>query len=560
MLPRVGGENLLENALPVGHRKRPRGIPCKGRNAKPDIIYPVMQRKEESIVRASFVILLTTFLSRILGFLREMLIAHFFGASAVTDSFLVASVLPTTIAGLIGGALTTVFIPVFVEEREKGGEESAWKGAKAVCGVSLLYLIVMLFVGYLIAPFFMKAIAPGFEGERLRLALSMNRIMLPSLVFLGLLGLSTGVFHSYRLFTLPALTGLLYNICLIAFLVGAKKSPIISLALGSLFGAILQVVLLGFVARKRWPKWGLSFSFSHPMLRKIWTLMLPVFIGTGVGYLNLIVDRVFASLLPEGTIAALNFAVRVKEIPIGLFAIALSQAVYPVTSLQAAQGKIAELRSLFSQSLGTLWLFIVPSAAGLVVLSQETIAFLFERGTFTPQATLITAQALSFYSLGLFPTASLDIVRRVFYSLQDTKTPVKVSILGLLLNILFNALFVHRMAHRGLALATSLSATFIFLTLLVILRQRMQGVGGRMLLKDLGKILCATLIMVAVIFPLRSHIQDFWEYLGVVALGALVYGVCVFILRPRGSIKVFETIQKGWQRVVKGWACNPWKR
>lgn len=515
-----------------------------------------MQRKEESIVRASFVILLATFLSRILGFLREMLIAQFFGASAVTDSFLVASVLPTTIAGLIGGALTTVFIPVFVEEREKGGEESAWEGAKAVYGVSLLYLMVMLFLGYFIAPFFIKAIAPGFEGERLRLALSMNRIMLPSLVFLGLLGLLTGIFHSYRLFTLPALAGLLYNICLIAFLTGAKRSPIVSLAFGSLFGVILQVVLLGFVARKRWPGWGLSFSFLHPMLRKIWMLMLPIFIGTGVEYINLIVDRIFASLLPEGTIAALNFAVRVKEIPIGLFALALSQAVYPVTSLQAAQGKIAELRNLFSQSLGTLWLFIIPSTAGLMVLSQETIAFLFERGAFVSQATLITAQALSFYSLGLIPTASLDIIRRVFYSLQDTKTPVKVSIFGLLLNIFLNALLVYRMAHRGLALATSLSATFMFLTLLAILRKRMQGIEGKTLVEDLEKILCATLVMVAVILPFRPHIQNFWEYLEVVALGVLVYGICVFFLRPRGGVKVFEAMQRGWQRMTKRWTCS----
>lgn len=513
----------------------------------------MMRVAEESIVRASFTILLANFLSRLLGFLREVLIAHFFGARAVTDSFLVASVLPTTVAGLIGGALTTVFIPVFVEEREKHGEKRAWEGARAVYGVSLLYLLVMLFVSYLIAPFFIRAIAPGFTGERLRLALSMNRLMLPSLVFLGLLGLSTGIFQSYRLFTLPAVAGLLYNICLITFLVGARQYPVLALALGSLLGVAFQVAFLTLFARRRWPDWGLCFSLSHPMLRRIWTLMLPIFIGTGVGYLNLIVDRIFASLLPEGTIAALNFAVRVKEIPIGLFAVALSQAIYPVTSRQAVQGKVAELRDLFSRSLATLWLGIVPSVAGLMVLSRETITFLFERGAFTPQATAVTAQALFFYSLGLFATASLDVTGRVFYSFQDTRTPVQVGVLGLLLNILLNALLVRPMAHRGLALATSLSATFMFLVLLEILRRRMHGIGGRKLVEDLGKILCATFVMVLVIVPLRPLIQNLWEYLGVVALGASVYGMCVLIFRPRGSEKILEVIRRIVRKSLRPW-------
>nr|MDW8082024.1 murein biosynthesis integral membrane protein MurJ [Candidatus Calescibacterium sp.] len=513
-----------------------------------------MRETEESIARAGSVILLANLLSRLLGFLREVLIAYFFGAQAVTDSFLVASILPAAIAGLISGALTTVFIPVFVEEREIHGEERAWEGTRVVFGTSLLYLLVMLGAGYVVAPWFIRAVAPGFEEERLRLALSMNRVMLPSLVFLGLFGLSTGIFQSYRLFTLPALAGLLYNVSLIAFLVGGRRSPVLGLALGSLAGTIIQVVPLLLFARRRWRGWGMSFSLRHPMLQRIWGLMLPIFIGTGVGYLNLLVDRAFASLLPEGTIAALNFAVRVKEIPTGLFVVALSQAIYPVASRQAVQGRVDELRELFVKSLGTLWLFIVPSGAGLVVLARETIAFLFERGAFTPQATTITAEALAFYSLGLLATASLDVTGRIFYSLQDTKTPVKVSILGLLLNILLNALLVHRMAHRGLALATSLSATFMFVVLFAILRQRLHGVGGRRLGRDFGKILCATLVMVVVVGLLRPFIQNSWTYLGVVAAGGVTYGVGALILKLEGAKYVLEALKKGWGKVRKGCA------
>ncbi len=502
-----------------------------------------MRIQEESIARASFIILLANFLSRILGFVREILIAQFFGAQAVTDSFLVAQVLPATIAGLIGGALTTVFIPVFVEEREKHGEEKAWEGARAVFGVSFLYLLFMLGVGYGIAPFFIRGIAPGFEGERLHLAVRMNQVMLPSLLSLGLLGLMTGVFQAYRFFTLPAIAGLLSNVCLIAFLLGAKRHPVASLGGGSLAGAVVQVLFLVVLAKRKWPFWGVKLSFSHPMLKRMWKLMIPIFIGTGVGYLNLIVDRIFASLLPTGTIAALNFAIRVKEIPTGLFGAALSQAIYPVTALQVSRGKTEELRDLFSRSLETLWLFTVPSVAGLILLSQETIRFFFERGAFTASATVITSQALLFYSLGLVPAVSLDIVGKIFYSFQDTQTPVKVGILGLLLNIVLNIIFIKPMAHRGLALATSLSATFMFLVLLEILRRRLKGIGGKALLANLGKIFLATFTMTVVLLFARPFARTWWGYLGTVGLGASAYGGFTLLFRPRSSERILEALK-----------------
>ncbi|MEN3009269.1 murein biosynthesis integral membrane protein MurJ [Pseudothermotoga sp.] len=499
-----------------------------------------MNRKAESIAKASFVILVVNFSSRILGFLREILIAYFFGAKAIVDSFLVANVLPTTIAGLIGGALTTVFIPVFIEKQEKEGEEAAWEGARSVFGVSLVYLLTMLSISYAVAPFFIKAIAPGFTEERLRLALSMSNIMLPSIVFLGMLGLLTGIFNSYRLFTIPALAGFSYNVCLILFIVLAKDFPLIGLGLGNTMGIITQVMILFLIARKTWSGWGVGFSFSHPMLKKVWRLMIPIFIGTGVGYLNLIVDRIFASLLPEGTISAMNFAVRIKEIPIGLFVLAISQAVYPVTASKLSQGKIEEFKDLFARSLETLWLFIIPSVAGILILSEETVRFLFERGAFTAQATLITAQALFFYALGLFFRASLDLTARVFYSFQDTKTPVKVGIIGLVLNIILNAVLVRPMAHRGLALATSMSSIFMFVVLIEILRRRMRGIGGRTLLKNLIKIVLATSTMSLFVVLFKPLAQSNLGYIALVALGALVYAGAVLVFKPRSAEMILK--------------------
>jgi putative peptidoglycan lipid II flippase len=473
------------------------------------------------------------------------------GAQAVTDSYLVAQILPATIAGLIGGALTTVFIPLFVEERYTGGEEKAWEGAGAVLGASMVYLLCALGGAYCVSPYFLRLVAPGFSGERFLLALSMNHIMLPSLFFLGMLGIFTGIVQSYRIFTLPALAGLLYNVCLIAFLVFARKSPVLSLSLGNLLGGLMQFLVLALFLQRLRPGQKIRFSLSHPMLRRVWRLMVPIFLGTGVGYLNLIVDRIFASLLPVGTIAALGFAVRVKEIPTGLFGVAISQSIYPTLSSYVAEKKMEPLRNLFSRSLETLWLFILPATVGLFLLSQETVRFLFERGAFDVRATVVTAQSLSFYLLGLFATASLDVVGRVFYAFQDTQTPVKVGVVGLLLNIVLNAVFVRYLAHRGLALATSLSAILMFLVLLEILRHRMGGIEGKVLLKNLGKILLACGGMGVTVLLLRPLSAHPLGYLGTVGAGAGSYALFVLLLRPRSGERIREAVENRLRRMFQ---------
>lgn len=511
-----------------------------------------MKLIQESIARATLIVFLANFLSRILGFVREVLIAQLFGAQAITDSYLVAQILPATIAGLIGGALTTVFIPLFVEERHTRGEEKAWEGAGAVLGTSMVYLLCALGGAYWVSPYFLRLVAPGFSGERFTLALSMSSIMLPSLFFLGMLGIFTGIVQSYRIFTLPALTGLLSNVCLIAFLVFAQKSPVWSLSLGNLTGSLVQFLILALFLRKLWPQGKIHFSLSHPMLKRAWKLMVPILLGTGVGYLNLIVDRIFASLLPVGTIAALGFAVRVKEIPTGLFGVAISQSIYPTLSSYSAEKKMEPLRNLFSRSLETLWLFILPATVGLFLLSEETVRFLFERGAFDVRATVVTAQSLSFYLLGLFATASLDVVGRVFFAFQDTQTPVKVGVVGLALNIVLNAVFVRYLAHRGLALATSLSAIFMFLVLLEILRRRMKGIEGRILLYNLGKILLACGGMGVIILLLRPLSAYPLGYLGTVGAGTGVYALLVLLLQPRSSERIIAATKNRMREFLRG--------
>ncbi len=510
-----------------------------------DIIL-LMDIKTETIAKGTIIIIIATFASKILGFIREILIAKYYGASVITDSYLIATILPSALAGIIGGALTTVFIPLFIEERNKNGDQKAWEVASSVIITSVIFLGIATLAAYFISPYFIQLVAPGFDLERYSLALRLNRIMLPSIVFHGLLGLLTGLLQAYRHFSIPALAALMYNIFLISFITIFYLNPVIGLGIGNLTGIIAQAFLVTLYLF-RWKKLSLKdfkANFFHPIIKKIFLLMVPIFFGTGISYINLIVDRIFASKLPVGTIAALNFATRVKDIPIGLFAAALSQAIFPSAAQFAANDEIKNVRELLSRSLESLWLVMVPFTMGLILLARPTVVFFFQRGAFASVATTITSEALVYYSLGVVAVASLSIIGRFFYSYQDTSTPVKISSIGLLINIVLNLILVRYMAHKGLALATSISSIFISITLLEILRKKIGGIDGKVLLVNALKIVLATLIMGIFILLTRNHISNFVNFLGVGIGSVGIYAIMVIALQCRAGIKLYQSLLK----------------
>jgi putative peptidoglycan lipid II flippase len=235
-----------------------------------DIII-LMDIKTETIAKGTIIIIIATFASKILGFIREILIAKYYGASVITDSYLIATILPSALAGIIGGALTTVFIPLFIEERNKNGDQKAWEVASSVIITSVIFLGIATLAAYFISPYFIQLVAPGFDLERYSLSLRLNRIMLPSIIFHGLLGLLTGVLQAYRHFSIPALAALMYNIFLISFITIFYLNPVIGLGIGNLTGIITQAFLVTIYLFK-WKKLSLKdfkANFFHPIIKKI---------------------------------------------------------------------------------------------------------------------------------------------------------------------------------------------------------------------------------------------------------------------------------------------------
>jgi len=489
----------------------------------------------QSILQATFILTAVAFLSRILGFLREVVIASTFGARAITDAYLVAQVLPVTLAGLVGGALTTVFIPVFLEERERNGEEKAWYAANTILSVSVIYLIISLILSYLLTEPFLKLIAPGFPKDRLELAILLTRLILPSLLFHGTLGILTGLSQAYKQFLIPAIGGLLYNICMIlSILLLGRTLPPLSLALGNVLGVFLQVLLLFLYLKNRLPyiKW--HIDFSHPAVKKTFYLMIPILLGTSVSYLNTIIDRIFASGLTEGSISALNFSARVKDLPISLFAGSISVAIYPTTSELVVEGRNDRIIDLLNKAIRFTWIIVIPASIGLIVLDREIISLLFERGAFDSRATILTAGALRYYSLSLFASSVNPIIARTFYSFQDTVTPVVVSFLAIGLNICLNAILVRIMAHLGLALATSISSMFYFILLLFLLRKKLGPVGGKRLISDFLKIISASLVMGGILYYSKGHLNfinvEILKTIIFILLGISVYSIIILLI------------------------------
>lgn len=463
-----------------------------------------------AVASAAGMIMVAILVSRIMGFFRETIAGKLFDRMA-TDAFFAAFVAPDLMYYfLVGGALSAAFIPVFTQYLAAGDEREAWKVASSFLNIAVILLVIVTAMGVLFAPALAPLVAYKFTGEKARLLVYLIRIMFPAVFFTALAGLSMGVLNSYQHFFAPAYGPVIYNIVIIigAYVLG-REMGVTGLALGVVGGAASNFLLqLLFVARMRVP-YVFSIDLRNPGLRRIGTLMLPALVGLSVTQVNLVVNQNLASGLAEGSITALRFANRLMQLPLGLFALAISTAVFPTMTRQVARGELDQFKNTVSLATRMVFFITLPAAAGLIALRVPIVRLLFEGGEFTRADTLSTAYALLFYSLGLFAHSGVQIVTRAYYSLQDTRTPVKVGLLTVAANILMNLALLKytNLAHGGLALAFSLTGIMNLLVLLAILRVKMGGIDGRRITLSFVQALVASLA-VAVASRITSNIIE----------------------------------------------------
>jgi putative peptidoglycan lipid II flippase len=453
---------------------------------------------QPALVRAVGAIGVATLASRVLGFVRDVVIARAFGAGPMTDAFFVAFRIPNLLRRLLAeGALSMAFIPVFTEFLAVRSRHEFNRMLRSVIGALLVALCAVTLLGILLAPWIVRVMAPGFAADpaQARLAIRLTRLMFPYLIFVGLAALVMGVLNAQHRFFTAALAPAVANVGMIGsvlLLAPRTEVPILSLAVGVLVGGLGQLLIQIPELRRSGVPLFPSIELAHPAVRRIASLLGPSVFGLAAVQFSVFVNTFLASLLRQGSISFLYYADRVMEFPLGLFGIAVATAALPLMAEQAARRDITGLNETLNFALRLSCFVAVPAAVGLILLRVPITRVLFERGRFVPPDTEATAWALGLYAVGLPAFAGTRIAAQAFYALGDSRTPAKIAMWAVALNVVFALALMGPLEHGGLALASSCASTGNLVGLLWLLRRRLGPLGGLRILKSLRDVSVAT--------------------------------------------------------------------
>ncbi len=510
------------------------------------------------MLKSTLVVGAGTSLSRVLGLVRDVVIAHGFGAGAGADAFFVAFRIPNFLRRLFAeGAFSQAFVPVLTQFKTERDEAETRELVAATAGALGCVLVCVTVFGVLAANLLVWVFAPGFATDEARGALTgtMLRITFPYLLFISLTALAAGVLNTYGRFAIPAVTPVLLNVSLIvAALVLAPRleEPILGLAWGVLAGGIAQLLLqLPFLYALRMLTWPL-LKRAHEGVARITRLMIPALFGVSVSQINLLVDTIIASFLVTGSVSWLYYSDRLVEFPLGVFGIALATVILPGLSGQHVVGKKAEFSATMDWALRLVVLIGLPAFVGLALLAGPMLTTVFRYGAFDAYGVEMASRSLVAYSFGLLGFIAVKVLAPGYFARQDTKGPVRIAAIAMAANIGLNLALVGPLAHAGLALATSLAA---FLNAGLLLRGLIrEGVyaptsgWGRFSLR----VALAVVVMGLVLLFLRGEIAEWGvmdafgratRLLGTVLLGGAAYAAVLLLvgITPRSLVRPHGT-------------------
>ena len=420
-----------------------------------------MSRK---LLQSTAIVGAMTMISRVLGLVRDRVIAQYFGAGLGADAFLVAFKIPNFLRRLFAeGAFSQAFVPILSEYRSKKSHDETHGLINSVAGTLALVLTITTVVGVIAAPVLISIFAPGFidNDEKFDLTVSLLRITFPYILFISLTALAGGVLNTYKHFAGPAFTPVFLNISIIGaaiWLAPYLDQPVTALAWGVFFGGIIQLLFqFPFLLKlKLFPI--LSLRRTDEGVRRILRLMGPAIFGVSVSQINLLLDTLIASFLITGSVSWLYFADRLLEFPLGVFGIALGVVILPSLSEKHAQGSKEHFSKMLDWAMRLVLIIAFPASIGLALLAAPMLSTLFQYGEFSAHDVALSSKALIAYSFGLLGFTLIKILAPGYYSRQDTKTPVKIGIIAMVSNMILNVILVFPLEHAGLALATSFSA------------------------------------------------------------------------------------------------------
>ena len=507
------------------------------------------------VAKAAVGLMAATLIAKILGFGRELALSYAYGASGTSDAFLVAMNIPAVIFSAIGTSLGTAFIPLFCDLEAKQGKKASLRFSNNVLNIVVLLCLITSLVGVVFTEPIVKLFAVGFKGETLTQAIYFTRVLILGMSFLGMSYIMMAFLQVKENFVIPGLMSVPYNmLIIISIFLSVTINPNL-LPWGTLLGLSLQFVFQYPFARKKGFKYRPYINLKDEYLKKMLWLIGPVLIGVAVTQVNSIVDRTIASTLVEGSISALNYATKLNQFVMGMFIVSISSVIYPMLSKLSTENNKKKFKESIVTAINVVTLIIIPISVGAIILAQPIVKLLFQRGEFDARATQMTAIALVFYSIGMLGFGLRDILGKIFYSLQDTKTPMMNGIIAMILNIVLNLVFVKytNMGLGGLAFATSISSLVTIALLSVSLRKKIGAFGGKKIITVLIKSIISALLMALVTkftynvidaFLSAGFIQDAIKLAVSVGLGAIVYAISIIVLRVDEVKLIFKMINK----------------
>jgi len=486
------------------------------------------------LARDVLLMALATGISRVFGLFRDVTIADRFGASGAYDAFLVAFFLPHFLRQLLAeGALSTAFVPVFTESLI--ADKEANRFASNVLSILIILFPIIVALGILLAPYYLPFLASGFSEEKLALSIHLARILFPFIALMGFAAVFMGILNAHHRFFAASFAPVLFNLGMISGALFLSSSfslePIYGLALGALLGGAGQLLFQIPALR------GVGFHFHftltplHPGIRQMGRLMIPALLGLAVTQINLLVDNKIASHLGDGGISSLQYAMRLFQLPLGVFAVSIASALLPRFSAALARGEHDRFSAHIKDGISSSTFILLPAMVGLYAIGPDVIRLLFEHGSFSLPDTLRTAHALSYYLIGVLPYGLMYIFTRAFYAIGRTTLPLLASCCAVAANIAFDLLLVGPMREGGLALATSIAGSVNVAILFLFLWRTIHPDG--ILLRRLGKIALGSGLVFAVAWATRQSIGEGSRALAVFLPTLL--GITFYLVYARAS-------------------------
>lgn len=504
--------------------------------------------------RTVFILVMVTLISKTFGFCRDIILSYCYGATNISDAYLISLTIPTTIFAFIGVGISTCFVPMYSRIIEEKNAREADNFTNHVINFMFVVCTLIVIICLLFTVPSVKLFASGFKGTTLEMAVHFTRINIFAVYFWTMIYIIGAYLQVKNKFLAAAAMGIPFNVFIIISIIMSTRMNINILPIGSVIAVVFQFLFLIPFAYKQGYRYKFHYNINNKYLKKMIFLSLPLIIGVSVNQINILVDKTIASQVAVGGISVLNYASKLNDFIQGVFVLSITSVMYPSISKMAAEKDIEPFKKSILQAMNGINIFVIPSIIGLMIFSEPVTRLLFGRGAFNTLAISMTSKTMFFYSLGMIAIGQREVLSRAFYSLQDTKTPMINAAIALCMNIVLSITLSKFIGLSGIALATSVSATFCMLLLFMNLRRKIGPLGMKHINVALLKILSASLTMgmldKIMYYALGKNLNSSLALMLSMLIGVLIYLFLIWFLKINEAVELVTHIKVKFRMLI----------